>query len=178
MVEHNREKFKGDTVMDNTLYEINGLVPCPRSVFVLLHNRATDQYRFDVISRGDYFEQDDNEEIVHFGLLSEFAPYFIFMDEDSMNSAADAVTKLAIQAVDFSLAKCKSTDEIVPTFLKRLFARTVRFLKRVEHGCFLTEIFIRKLWSLVYQAWKRIVVYRHWHANRRIPLSLATEFVC
>lgn len=160
------------------LYQVDGFVPCPRSCILLIHNTSQDRFRLEVMGRYDSYEPEGGDEIVHFAVLSEFSPYFIFLDDESQHQAADAVVNLVVVATEVAIHRSMAYGHMVPSVLKKAFSKTIHFLKRFKDGCFITPIFMKKLWSLVYRTWGHVRTYKEWSLTKTIPLSPATDFVC
>ena len=162
----------------SSTFQVEGYNPCPRCTFFLIHDSSTDMYRFAFFNREDNCEQKETEAIVHCTTLSEFAPYFVFLDDESRDAAATAITSLLLDSIALVISKPVHQIKVMPAQLKKIYSKTVHFLKNCAEGCFLTDIFLRKLWQLAYRIWLHVVAYKQWCLPKTLPQQMATEMVC
>lgn len=163
--------------MQDLTSNIEGYIVCARSYFLITHNVLRDSYRLEIITQKNEFVYLEDEHIVHFDLLSDFTPYFTYMDPQSFELAAGAVFKLVTETVKYTIEKATYNSKAVPAKLKKLYAKTLRTLRRFYQGSFVTDVFMKKLWRLVQGSWSNVVTYKNWNSTKSIPISLATD-VC
>ncbi len=160
------------------LNDVDCFIPCPRSTFFLIHDPITDLYTLKLCESDAQWVPSPNDAIVYAAVLSEFTPYFIYLEDDNCAQALEAVGNLVVESIRLSTSWGRTERPAVPAQLKRLYFRTLHFLKKLQGGTFLTDIFMRKLWRLPYRIWKYIQAYRKWLPTHSNSYSLVTEQVC
>lgn len=160
------------------LTDVKAYTPCPRSTFFLLHDPSVNSYRILFFDANGDFTQSPTEAIVHAAVISDFTPYFIYLDDGSCDKAIGAVSNLIIDSVQLCIHPKSRMCSTVPTALKRAYKKTVHALRTLADGCFLTDLFLRKLWELAYRTWRHVQAYYRSLRVRNYRTELATELVC
>ncbi len=159
-----------------------GVVHCPKTFFMLIHNEATDKV---VLKHQDQlkFETDfgESNRIVTAVNVSELSVYFGFLESEDRLNAYSALISLIAKAGRLSLAEY--AGGLIPAALKQAYLRTVAIYKGFLDGEMATRTFIRKLGSLMMTVWRHGQKYLTFSKKQPfisellIP-ELSTEYPC
>ncbi len=162
---------------ETDLYQIMKAQVFDKTSMVLIHDQKCGGVFIDYVSRTEFNLDLEGNQIVSVLDASFFLPYFGFMDEELRETAQTTITVLVHKIANIAVFE-RCAKGFLPAAFKSAYYWALKRLRRLQGGCFMTQIFIRKLRNLLMTIWRHGQIYQRFQPAQHLIPSLDIEYVC
>ncbi len=152
-------------------------IPCRKRYLLVQRVDATSAFQSSFVPSNEF--NNELHDIV--GLFNwPFDPYLIFFDQNDQDSIYYCIVELVMEACRAGYIHFPRAEARLPRELKQAYLQTLRALRIIADGCYVTQLFLHRLREMFLRAWRHGLAYRKFNTKflAYSSLRLETPFVC